>query len=86
MEIPFVKLHGNGNDFILIDEYNGEKIPDEMKAHFAAVYCDRRFGIGGDGVLFLQKVNGAYGCACSSLMRVKPRCAETASGVLPSML
>lgn len=55
MEIPFVKLHGNGNDFILIDEYAGEKIPDDMKAHFAAVYCDRKFGIGGDGVLFLLK-------------------------------
>lgn len=58
MEIPFVKLHGNGNDFILIDEYAGEKIPDDMKAHFAALYCDRRFGIGGDGVLFLQKADG----------------------------
>ncbi|KAF5090721.1 diaminopimelate epimerase [Methanospirillum sp. J.3.6.1-F.2.7.3] len=55
MEIPFVKLHGNGNDFILIDEFAGAIIPDEMKAHFAALYCDRRFGIGGDGVLFLQK-------------------------------
>ncbi len=55
MEIPFVKLHGNGNDFILIDEYEGERIPDDLKAHFAALYCDRKFGIGGDGVLFLLK-------------------------------
>ncbi|WP_373838925.1 diaminopimelate epimerase [Methanospirillum sp.] len=55
MEIPFVKLHGNGNDFILIDEYKDEKIPDDLKAHFASVFCDRKFGIGGDGVLFLQK-------------------------------
>lgn len=55
MEIPFVKLHGNGNDFILIDEYAKPVIPDEMKAQFAAIYCDRRFGIGGDGVLFLAK-------------------------------
>ncbi|TAJ45731.1 diaminopimelate epimerase [Methanofollis fontis] len=53
MQIPFTKLHGNGNDFILIDETAGPVIPDEMKADFAAVYCDRRFGIGGDGVLFL---------------------------------
>ena len=55
MEIPFVKLHGNGNDFILIDEFAGEIIPDDMKASFAALYCDRRFGIGGDGILFLVK-------------------------------
>ena len=57
MELPFVKLHGNGNDFILIDEYSGERIPDDMKASFASVYCDRKFGIGGDGVLFLLKTD-----------------------------
>lgn len=47
----FTKLHGNGNDFILIDEYNGEIVPE--KSGFARKYCDRRFGIGGDGVLYL---------------------------------
>lgn len=57
MELPFVKLHGNGNDFILIDEYTGEKVPDDMKAHFASLFCDRKFGIGGDGVLFLGRDN-----------------------------
>ncbi|GAB7015347.1 diaminopimelate epimerase [Methanogenium cariaci] len=54
MEIPFVKLQGNGNDFVLIDEMNGPVIPDEMKGEFARLYCDRRFGIGADGVLFLS--------------------------------
>lgn len=53
MEIPFSKLHGNGNDFILIDEFRHTIIPDEMKGQFAALYCDRRFGIGADGVIFL---------------------------------
>lgn len=51
--IHFTKLHGNGNDFILIDEYDGEVIPDAEKSSFAAKYCDRRFGIGADGVLYL---------------------------------
>ena len=55
MEIPFAKLHGNGNDFIVIDEYHKLVIPDEMKGQFAAIYCDRRFGIGADGVIFLMK-------------------------------
>jgi diaminopimelate epimerase len=55
MDLEFVKLQGNGNDFILIDEYGCRCIPDEMKARFAALYCDRRFGIGGDGVLYLQR-------------------------------
>ena len=55
MEIPFTKLHGNGNDFIGIDEYEKTVIPDDMKTQFATLYCDRRFGIGADGVLFLSK-------------------------------
>jgi diaminopimelate epimerase len=55
MEIPFTKMQGNGNDFILVDEYEKEVIPDEMKGQFAALYCDRRFGVGADGVLYLSK-------------------------------
>lgn len=55
MEIPFTKLHGNGNDFVLIDEYQKTVIPNDMKAQFATLYCDRRFGIGADGILFLSK-------------------------------
>lgn len=55
MEIPFTKMHGNGNDFVLIDEYEETVIPDDLKAHFAALYCDRRFGIGADGILYLLK-------------------------------
>ena len=53
MSISFTKLHGNGNDFALIDEMNGVVIPDDMKAGFAVAYCDRRFGIGADGILFI---------------------------------
>ena len=55
MEILFTKMHGNGNDFIVIDEYEKHVIPDEMKAQFAALYCDRRFGIGADGILYLSR-------------------------------
>jgi diaminopimelate epimerase len=54
MDIMFTKLQGNGNDFILVDEVESLVIPDEMKGEFAALYCDRRFGVGGDGVLFLS--------------------------------
>ena len=55
VKIPFTKLHGNGNDFILIDEYDELVIPDAMKGEFAASFCDRHFGIGSDGVLYLSK-------------------------------
>ena len=51
--IHFTKLHGNGNDFILIDEYDGELMKDAERRSFAVKYCDRRFGIGADGVLYL---------------------------------
>ena len=54
MEIPFVKLQGNGNDFVLIDEMGGSVIPDDMKGEFARFYCNRRFGIGADGILFVS--------------------------------
>jgi len=55
MEINFIKLQENGSDFIVIDEWEHVIIPDDMKGQFAALYCDRRFGIGADGVLFLAK-------------------------------
>lgn len=53
--ILFTKLHGNGNDFILIDEYNREVIPEVDKSAFAKRFCDRRYGIGADGVLFVSR-------------------------------
>jgi len=59
MEIHFTKLQGNGNDFVLIDEYKQEIIPEELKGKFAQLYCDRRFGIGADGVLFLGALEKA---------------------------
>jgi diaminopimelate epimerase len=54
-ELVFTKLQGNGNDFILIDEYEQELLPEELKPKFASLYTDRRFGIGADGILFLSK-------------------------------
>ncbi|MDO8726365.1 MAG: diaminopimelate epimerase [Candidatus Methanoperedens sp.] len=57
--IYFTKLHGNGNDFILIDEFRKEIIPDNKKSEFAVKYCNRRFGIGADGVLYLEATEKA---------------------------
>jgi diaminopimelate epimerase len=55
----FTKLHGNGNDFILVDEVRQELVPEAMKAPFAMRCCRRNFGIGGDGVLFLVRSDSA---------------------------
>ena len=56
MQIDFLKMHGLGNDFIIIDERQGILVPEERKANFAEKYCKRKFSIGADGVLFLEKI------------------------------
>ena len=46
--IAFTKGHGTGNDFVLIPDPDGEL---ELSDDQVAVLCDRRFGIGADGIL-----------------------------------
>jgi len=48
----FYKYQGAGNDFILID--NQLQQFDHHQPELIARLCDRRFGIGGDGIMFLQ--------------------------------
>jgi diaminopimelate epimerase len=48
-KILFVKMHGAGNDFIVIDE-----IPGMDYALLARRACDRHLGIGADGLLILE--------------------------------
>jgi len=55
MKIPFTKMHGTGNDFILIDEFKRVLIPKDKKGKFVKRISDRHFGIGSDGVIFIQK-------------------------------
>lgn len=56
MNIPFYKYQGAGNDFILID--NRKKEFNFLKNKDIEKICDRRFGIGGDGLMLLQNHNG----------------------------
>lgn len=51
MGIEFTKYHGLGNDFILIDN-RGSAEPC-LTAEDAVRWCDRHFGIGADGVIFV---------------------------------
>ncbi|MBT5856467.1 diaminopimelate epimerase [bacterium] len=46
----FTKMHGLGNDFILIDGIT-RAIDEEAICKAAVQLCDRHFGIGGDGVI-----------------------------------
>jgi diaminopimelate epimerase len=47
-QIHFTKGHGTGNDFVLFADPDGEI---ELSAAQLAAIADRRFGVGGDGVL-----------------------------------
>ncbi|GHT56852.1 diaminopimelate epimerase [Endomicrobiia bacterium] len=54
MNINFSKLTAAGNDFVLID--NRENIIAEKDCEFLAKkLCDRRYSIGGDGLILLEK-------------------------------
>jgi diaminopimelate epimerase len=57
--VEFTKAHGNGNDFVLVDEWDEVVVSEEEKSRFTETYCDRRFGIGADGVVFLSQSNDA---------------------------
>ncbi|MFT3798660.1 diaminopimelate epimerase [Microbacterium sp.] len=46
--IAFTKGHGTGNDFVLIPDDDGAL---DLSCDQVAALCDRRFGIGGDGIL-----------------------------------
>jgi len=55
--IKFYKYQGTGNDFILID--NRDSSFRSAKIPFVQQWCDRRFGIGSDGMIFLENANDA---------------------------
>lgn len=51
--IPFTKMHGLGNDFVVLNAFQNTLPPDFDFAAWAQVSCDRHFGIGADGLLLL---------------------------------
>jgi diaminopimelate epimerase len=53
--VSFVKMHGAGNDFIVIDEWGKELVSGAKKPSFVSKVSDRHFGVGSDGVIFAQK-------------------------------
>jgi len=49
MGLAFHKYEGLGNDFVVVDAATDDAVSPEL----ARALCDRRFGIGGDGVLLV---------------------------------
>lgn len=56
MKIAFHKYHGTGNDFIIIDNFH-EQAPSLTTKQIKHL-CHRQFGIGADGLMFLNKKEG----------------------------
>jgi diaminopimelate epimerase len=75
-KIKFKKMSGAGNDFILIDNLNGRYALDWSQ--IAPKLCDRRNGIGADGLLIIERstkadfkmnyfnADGTYGGMCGN--------------------
>ncbi len=56
MKLEFTKMHGLGNDFVLIDN---RELNLKRATHIAKKLCDRRLGIGADQLLLLSNSESA---------------------------
>jgi diaminopimelate epimerase len=52
MRVPFIKMHGLGNDFVVLDA-RADRVPT-MTAALAAALADRKTGIGCDQLILLE--------------------------------
>lgn len=56
MKLNFYKYQGTGNDFVILD--NRDKKYDSLTGKQVEFLCDRRFGIGADGLMLLNTRSG----------------------------
>ena len=86
MSYEFLKGHGTENDFVLLPDLDGS-VHGDLTAQLAQrvrALCDRRAGIGGDGVLRVRALDrlptrsGSWTTATPTAP--SRRCAATASG------
>ncbi|GAB4340130.1 MAG: diaminopimelate epimerase [Desulfobulbaceae bacterium] len=59
MPVPFVKMSGTGNDFILID-HRKPLLAREVMPEFVRLACRRRFSVGADGLIFIENSDKAH--------------------------
>ncbi|MFA7339112.1 MAG: diaminopimelate epimerase [Candidatus Obscuribacterales bacterium] len=90
-KLPFTKMHGLGNDFVMVKDVDldlvlrsalaragevppGAKNIDVVAAlsRLAQVVCDRRFGIGADGLIVAVSCHGADGLLIENIVTAYP--------------
>ena len=53
MKIPFMKMSGSGNDFILID-HRSPILDEDRMTEFVRKVCQRRISVGADGLILIE--------------------------------
>lgn len=86
-ELPFVKMHGAGNDYVHLDGMR-DGVTVERAAELAVALGDRQFGVGGDGVILtgpsevadvrmhMWNADGSRGVMCGNGLRQIARLAH----------
>jgi hypothetical protein len=83
--IPFYKMSGSGNDFIIIDNRKGV-VPEDDLQHFITGSCRRKLSVGADGMILIESSstwisNGDFTTPTEALRK----CAATVPVVRPGM-
>ena len=82
--MKFTKMQGCGNDYVYVNGFT-EKLSPEEKPEIVRSLSDRHFGIGGDGVIFINPAEEAdFEMEMYNADAVR-RCAATASAAWQNM-
>ncbi len=57
--LPFWKMSGSGNDFVMVDNRDG-RVAEEQLAGLAQALCRRRLSVGADGVVLIEPVPAGH--------------------------